>query len=114
MKPTRFSLILIKGGNMTPWVQTGKNNLEPRLVLEGALMALVVAVHHHHSILIAAAAVFPTSSRHFLAVLTQREGERARVCAMTYEGARGIILTSLWRCCYQRPMLEACASSIFN
>ena len=97
MKPTRFSLILIKGANMTPWVQTGKNNLEPRLVLEGALMALVVAAHHHHSILIAVAAVFPTSSRHFLDVLTRRERERGGVCAMIYEGERGIILNSLLR-----------------
>src|SRR5260370_14500219 len=99
MKLTRVSLILIKGANMTPWVQTGKNNLEPRLVLEGALMALVVAAHHHHSILIAVAAVFPTSSRHFLDVLTRRERERGGVwvCAMIYESARGIILNSLLR-----------------
>src|SRR5436190_1237024 len=99
MKPTRFSLILINGANMTLWVQTGKNNLELRLVLEGALMALVVAAHHHHSILIVAAAVFPTSSRHFLdvltQVLTQWERERGGVCAMICEGARGIILNSL-------------------
>src|SRR5438105_4137449 len=97
MKPTRFSLILTNGVNTIRLVQTGKNNLGLRLALEGVLIAMVVAAHPHHSILMLVAAVFPTSSRHFLDVLTLWGAGRVGVCAMICEDVQGIILNSRLR-----------------
>src|SRR5947209_6043589 len=97
MRPTKFSLILIKGANMIRLAQTGRNNLAPRLVPAGVLMALAVAARLHHSNMIAEPAVFPTSSRHFLGGPTRWGLGRGEVCAAICAGVQGIISNSLLR-----------------